>query len=177
MSFALYGFPEFMRRVSPDAMPAKNITGCLYGSMLNNQPYQPVTLIKDAQRHGPFGSSHRRGCSDFNCTENSTDGLQCVWGSLYKITAQRNSAANYGPRISSPFASIEDLKERVPEIQRMNCGRLQMGALNFITEHSRVHRRTALWQRAPPFRPLLKFRNENPALYHLFPMNLVERIG
>ena len=51
-----------------------------------------------------------------------------------------------------PFASIEDLKLRVPEIQKSELATLaSIGALNFITAESRqhrrgIHRRDALWQ-------------------------------
>ena len=52
-------------------------------------------------------------------------------------------------RAVRPFASIEDLKLRVPAIQKSELAALaEIGALNFIAgKQSRaVHRRDALWQ-------------------------------
>ena len=45
------------------------------------------------------------------------------------------------------FASIEDLKLRVPEIQKSELTALaEIGALNFIAARRGFHRRDALWQ-------------------------------
>jgi error-prone DNA polymerase len=45
------------------------------------------------------------------------------------------------------FASIEDLKQRVPQIQKDELRVLaSVGALNFISSTTRIHRRNALWQ-------------------------------
>jgi error-prone DNA polymerase len=45
------------------------------------------------------------------------------------------------------FASIEDLKQRVPEIQKSELTALaEVGALNFISGRRGFHRRDALWQ-------------------------------
>src|SRR5436853_7641422 len=60
-SFALYGFPESHAASFALIAYASAFLKCHYlaaftAAMLNNQPmgfYQPATLIKDAQRHGP----------------------------------------------------------------------------------------------------------------------------
>ena len=45
------------------------------------------------------------------------------------------------------FESIEDLKQRVPEIQKSELTSLaEVGALNFISAQRGFHRRDALWQ-------------------------------
>lgn len=47
----------------------------------------------------------------------------------------------------SPFDSVEDLKHRVPEIQKAEMKALAaIGALNFIEPQRATHRRDALWQ-------------------------------
>ncbi|HKV46726.1 MAG TPA: error-prone DNA polymerase, partial [Candidatus Acidoferrales bacterium] len=50
-------------------------------------------------------------------------------------------------RNARPFTSIEDLKERVPDIQKSELKSLAaIGALNFIEHKYKTHRRDALWQ-------------------------------
>jgi error-prone DNA polymerase len=50
-------------------------------------------------------------------------------------------------RESEPFTSIDDLTRRVPELQKRELVLLaEIGALNFINDENRIHRRDALWQ-------------------------------
>ena len=156
-SFALYGFPESHAASFALIAYASAYLKCHYlaaftAALLNNQPmgfYSPATIVKDAQRHGLRVKPIDVACSDFNCTlENSTDGLAVRMGLRYIKSLRKEIALQIvDQRISSPFVSIEDLKERVPEIRKDELRALaNVGALNFITEHSRVHRRAALWQ-------------------------------
>ncbi len=156
-SFALYGFPESHAASFALIAYASAYLKCHYlaaftTAMLNNQPmgfYQPATLIKDAQRHGLKFKPIDITSSQWECTigESSENfpvriGLRYVKG-LRKSTAlqileQRNL---------HPFASIEDLKQRVPAIQKDEMRVLaSIGALNFVSNKNRVHRRSALWQ-------------------------------
>jgi error-prone DNA polymerase len=69
-SFALYGFPEshaasfalcasrLCQRISQATLSGRYLC-----ALMNNQPmgfYHPLTLVKDAQRHGLKVSAHRR---------------------------------------------------------------------------------------------------------------------
>ena len=75
-SFALYGFPESHAASFALIAYASAYLKCHYlaaftAAMLNNQPmgfYQPVTLMKDAQRHGLKFKPIDVTRSDFLCT-------------------------------------------------------------------------------------------------------------
>jgi error-prone DNA polymerase len=156
-SFALYGFPESHAASFALIAYASAFLKCHYlaaftTAMLNNQPmgfYQPATLIKDAQRHGLKFKPIDVTRSQWECTieEISEDlvvriGLRYVKG-LRKETAQQILEQ----RIIQPFVSIEDLKQRVPHIQKDELRVLaSIGAMNFISSKTRIHRRSALWQ-------------------------------
>jgi error-prone DNA polymerase len=155
-SFALYGFPESHAASFALIAYASAFMKCHYlaaftTAMLNNQPmgfYQPATLIKDAQRHGLKFKPIDVTRSQWECTieETSEDlvvriGLRYVKG-LRKETAQQILEQ----RKIQPFVSIEDLKQRVPYIQKDELRVLaSIGAMNFISS-TRIHRRSALWQ-------------------------------
>jgi error-prone DNA polymerase len=174
-SFALYGFPESHAASFALIAYASAYLKCHYlaaftAAMLNNQPmgfYRPATLVKDAQRHGLKFKPIDVTQSDWNCTlEGSSSGFTLRMGMLYarglrqeiglRIVAQRNAR---------PFSSIDDLKRRVPEIQRAELAALaEIGALNFISAQRGIHRRDALWQverAARPAGPLLDSSEEN----------------
>ncbi|MGC1200338.1 MAG: error-prone DNA polymerase [Candidatus Acidiferrales bacterium] len=174
-SFALYGFPESHAASFALIAYASAYLKCHYlaaftAAMLNNQPmgfYRPATLVKDAQRHGLKFKPIDVTQSDWNCTlEESSNGFTLRMGMLYarslrqeiglRIVAQRNAR---------PFSSIDDLKRRVPEIQRAELAALaEIGALNFISAQRGIHRRDALWQverAARPAGPLLDLSEEN----------------
>jgi error-prone DNA polymerase len=156
-SFALYGFPESHAASFALIAYASAFLKCHYlaaftTAMLNNQPmgfYQPATLIKDAQRHGLKFKPIDATRSQWECTieETSEDlvvriGLRYVKG-LRKETAQKILEQ----RKIQPFVSIEDLKQRVPHIQKDELRVLaSIGAMNFISSKTRIHRRSALWQ-------------------------------
>ena len=156
-SFALYGFPESHAASFALIAYASAFLKCHYlaaftTAMLNNQPmgfYQPATLIKDAQRHGLKFKPIDITRSQWECTigESSEDfpvriGLRYVKG-LRKETALQILAQ----RDIHPLASIEELKQRVPHIQKDELRVLaSIGALNFISHKTRMHRRSALWQ-------------------------------
>jgi error-prone DNA polymerase len=156
-SFALYGFPESHAASFALIAYASAFLKCHYlaaftTAMLNNQPmgfYQPATLIKDAQRHGLKFKPIDVTRSQWECTieETSEDsvvriGLRYAKG-LRKETAQQILEQ----RIIQPFVSIEDLKQRVLHIQKDELRVLaSIGAMNFISSKTRIHRRSALWQ-------------------------------
>jgi error-prone DNA polymerase len=193
-SFALYGFPESHAASFALIAYASAFLKCHYlaaftTAMLNNQPmgfYQPATLIKDAQRHGLKFKPIDITCSQWECTigESSENfpvriGLRYVKGlrkeTALQILAQRNL---------QPFASIEDLKQRIPQFQRDELRVLaSIGALNFISNKTRIHRRSALWQVERAGRPAgklfeahLRTENSDPLFSPLDPMNDEERL-
>src|SRR5580700_1554588 len=161
-------------------------------AMLNNQPmgfYHPATLVKDAQRHGlrvrpidvtrsdwictlekidfnrrPAGTGSAgilAGSSDLSGDMTLRIGLRYVKGLREEvgreIVRQRETAA---------FRSIDDLKLRVPGLQKSELTALaEIGALNFVESKSGFHRRDALWQIERVARragPLLESCKEEP---------------
>jgi len=163
-SFALYGFPESHAASFALIAYASAFLKCHYlaaftTAMLNNQPmgfYQPATLIKDAQRHGLRFKPVDVTCSDWDCTlEAEPKGFRVRIGLRYVKTLRKETALEIvEQRKALPFASIEDLKQRVSTIQKDELRALaSVGALNFISGQARVHRRTALWQVESANRP------------------------
>jgi error-prone DNA polymerase len=92
------------------------------------------------------------------------------------------------------FTSIDDLKQRVPEIQKAELTTLaEIGALNFASGRRPIHRRDALWQverAARPAGPLLESDNSESCEIHsiqnelppfqdspLLPMTAEERLA
>ena len=159
-SFALYGFPESHAASFALIAYASAFLKCHYlaaftAAMLNNQPmgfYSPATLVKDAQRHGLTVKPIDDTRSDRRCTLEPLDphkggfalrvGMRYVRG-LREDTGRRISAERAG----RPFSSIDDLKRRVPGLQRAELAALaEIGALNFISAGRHIHRRDALWQ-------------------------------
>ena len=156
-SFALYGFPESHAASFALLAYASAYFKCHYlaaftAAMLNNQPmgfYQPATLVKDAQRHGLRVRPIDVTCSDWLCTLEKTDndfsvrlGLRYVKGLRADVAAEIVKQ-----RAFRPFTSINDLKLRVPEIQKDELATLAaVGGLNRIGGKRNGHRREALWQ-------------------------------
>jgi error-prone DNA polymerase len=156
-SFALYGFPESHAASFALIAYASAYLKCHYlaaftAAMLNNQPmgfYHPATLVKDAQRHGLRVRPIDVMCSDWICTLEKVNeklalrvGLRYVKGLREEvgreIVRQRDIAA---------FRSIEDLKLRIPALQKSDLTSLaEIGALNFVGAKPGFHRRDALWQ-------------------------------
>jgi error-prone DNA polymerase len=156
-SFALYGFPESHAASFALLAYASAYLKCRYlaaftAAMLNNQPmgfYRPATLVKDAQRHGLKCKPIDLTRSDWNCTlETISDGFAMRLGMRYvKGLRQEIALAIRRERAIHPFASVEDVKQRIPEIQKSELTALaEVGALNFISSRRGFHRRDALWQ-------------------------------
>ncbi len=156
-SFALYGFPEshaasFALIAYASAFLKYHYLAAFTAAMLNNQPMgfcQPATLIKDAQRHGLKFKPIDITRSQWLCTiEESAEGLLVRVGLRYVKGLRKETALQIiAQRNIQPFTSIEDLKQRVPQIQKDEMRVLaSVGALNFISSKTRIHRRSALWQ-------------------------------
>ncbi|MGH9795463.1 MAG: DNA polymerase III subunit alpha [Candidatus Acidiferrales bacterium] len=204
-SFALYGFPEshaasFALIAYASAWLKCHYLAAFTAALLNNQPmgfYAPATVVKDAQVHGLKVRPIDVTCSEWLCTLEGRDqevrksggkekddrfavrlGLRYAKG-LHEATA----VALVRERRRAAFASIDDLKRRVPEIQKDELVLLaEIGALNSIgvgadpcvrpfAAHRatneeqargpaptngnsvRLHRRSALWQVERAARP------------------------
>jgi len=156
-SFALYGFPESHAASFALIAYASAYLKCHYlaaftAAMLNNQPmgfYRPATLVKDAQRHGLKCKPIDLTRSDWKCTlENIPGGFAVRLGMSYVKGLREEIALEIvRQREIRGFASIDDLKQRVPEIQKSELAALaETGALNFISSKHTSHRRDALWQ-------------------------------
>src|ERR1700757_2064319 len=161
-SFALYGFPESHAASFALLAYASAYLKCHYlaaftAAMLNNQPmgfYNAATLVKDAQRHGLKVRPIDVTCSDWLCTlEKDGERLVLRLGLRYvKGLRQEVALELLEQRAMRPFASIEDLKLRVPAMQKSEMATLaSIGALNFISAGNNgrrhgIHRRDALWQ-------------------------------
>ena len=157
-SFALYGFPESHAASFALLAYASAYLKCHYlaaftAAMLNNQPmgfYRPATLVKDAQRHGLKIRPIDATCSEWLCRlERLKEGFAVRLGMRYVKGLREEMAREIvSERAERRFASIEDLKLRVPAIQKSEMAALaEIGALNFIGGRKRgIHRRDALWQ-------------------------------
>jgi error-prone DNA polymerase len=191
-SFALYGFPESHAASFALLAYASAYLKCRYlaaftAAILNNQPmgfYSPATIVKDAQRHGlrvkPIDVAH----SDWKCTLERDGGNWAVrLGLRYaKGLREEPTQAIVAERSIRAFASIEELKQRVPSLQKAELITLaEIGAMNFFKpsislevdtgaetggqKRRRFHRRDALWQVERVARlagPLLDDRQEAP---------------
>jgi error-prone DNA polymerase len=156
-SFALYGFPESHAASFALIAYASAYLKCHYlaaftAAMLNNQPmgfYQAATLVKDAQRHGLRVTPIDVTCSDWLCKlEPRDEGFSVRLGMRY-VKGLRAEIADkiVSERRIRAFASIDDLKLRIPEIRKVELSALaHVGALNFLTGEKGFHRRDALWQ-------------------------------
>jgi error-prone DNA polymerase len=185
-SFALYGFPEshaasFALLAYASAYLKCNYLAAFTTAMLNNQPmgfYQPFTLVKDAQRHGLKVLPIDITCSDWLCT--IEDRLVMRLGLKYvKGLSEHSGRAIVRERVQRPFAGIDDLCNRVPELRKDELRKLAaIGALNFI-QGENVNRRDALWQvervkRAAGelYEELAEKDGDSP----LLPMSITERL-
>jgi error-prone DNA polymerase len=158
-SFALYGFPEshaasFALIAYASAYLKVYYLAAFTAAMLNNQPmgfYSASTLVKDAQRHGLRFKPIDVTCSNWECILERLPGprefavrvgMRYVKG-LRKTTAQEIMRQ----RGLGKFSSIEDLKQRIPDMQKVELKSLAtVGALNCISGKKGFHRRDALWQ-------------------------------
>jgi error-prone DNA polymerase len=156
-SFALYGFPESHAASFALLAYASAYLKCHYlaaftAAILNNQPmgfYSPATLVKDAQRHGLRVRAIDVTCSDWLCTIEREGEKLCVRLGLRFVKGLREEVGReiVRERGVRAFASIDDLKLRVPGLQKAELTALaEIGALNFVGRKVGFHRRDALWQ-------------------------------
>ncbi len=171
-SFALYGFPESHAASFALIAYASAYLKCHYlaaftAALLNNQPmgfYHPSTIVKDAQRHGLKMLPMDVTRSDWKCTletvassqlpvasnsDASVDNLALRLGLKYARGLREPAAqALVRERSLTPFASVQDLARRVPELRKNELTTLaEIGALNSIGIGEKLfHRRDALWQ-------------------------------
>ncbi len=162
-SFALYGFPEshaasFALLTYASAYLRCHYRAAFLAAMLNNQPmgfYNPLTLVKDAQRHGLRFKPVDAARSQWLCTIEEHGGELCVrLGFNYVKGFRRQTAeALQAERARRPLAGIGDLRRRVPGISKDELNSLaELGALNFLGAPEN-HRRGALWQAELALRP------------------------
>jgi error-prone DNA polymerase len=174
-SFALYGFPEshaasFALIAYASAYLKCHYLGAFTAALLNNQPmgfYHPSTIVKDAQRHGLKVLPMDVTRSDWKCTlepisspvilsetkddKQDGDGLEfAVRLGLKYARGLREPAgqALVRERSLAPFASVQVLARRVPELRKDELTTLaEIGALNSVaSQNIKLHRRDALWQ-------------------------------
>ena len=151
-SFALYGFPESHAASFALIAYASAYLKCHYlaaftTALLNNQPmgfYHPATIVKDAQRHGLKMLPMDVTRSDWKCSlEPSAASHQpSVRLGLKYARGLREPAgqALVRERSLAPFASIQDLARRVPELRKDELTTLaEIGALNEIKNSRRRH--------------------------------------
>jgi error-prone DNA polymerase len=157
-SFALYGFPESHAASFALLAYASAYLKCHYlaaftAALLNKQPmgfYQPSTVVKDAQLHGLKIRPIDVTCSAWLCTlERHEQAFAVRMGLKYaKGLRQEMGLKIVDERALRTFDSLDDLKRRIPALQRAELAALaEIGALNFLgTGNPRHHRRDALWQ-------------------------------
>src|SRR5579871_4078166 len=164
-SFALYGFPEshaasFALLAYASAYFKVKYLAAFTAAILNNQPmgfYSAAVLVKDAQRHGLRIKPIDVQISDWACTvEHEADGTLSMRLGLGYVKGMRQSSAEalVSARMAKgPFASVDDLAQRVPALNRKELvGMARIGALNSLGDVE--HRRDALWQVEQAGRPV-----------------------
>ena len=188
-SFALYGFPESHSASFALIAYASGYLKCHYlaaftAAILNNQPmgfYSPLTLVKDAQRHGLHFLPVDVTRSDWPCSIEQWRERPAVRLGLNYVRGmnEKTGQAIIHERTLRPFASIDDLKRRVPRISKAELNALaDLGALNTVGNGAR-HRRDALWQSELALRPVSELLQEAgpPEMpSSLAPMNEIERL-
>jgi error-prone DNA polymerase len=158
-SFALYGFPESHAASFALIAYASAYLKCHYlaaftAALLNNQPmgfYHPSTIVKDAQRHGLKVLSMDVTRSDWKCKLelSAVSSQPSVRLGLNYARGLREPAAQalVRERSLAPFASVQDLARRVPELRKDELTTLaEIGALMNAMANEGLHRRDALWQ-------------------------------
>jgi error-prone DNA polymerase len=156
-SFAMYGFPEshaasFALIAYASAYLKVHYLAAFTCAMLNNQPmgfYSPGVLIKDAQRHNLRVRPVHVQNSEWLCTLEREPESSCALrvGLRYAKGLRRASAEALvaARNREGVFASVDDLVQRVPELNRRELVVLaSIGALNPL--ETVEHRRDALWQ-------------------------------
>jgi len=186
-SFALYGFPEshaasFALLAYASAWLKCHYLDAFTACLLNNQPmgfYHPQTLVKDAQRHGLRFLSVDVASSQWLCGiegRKPTTALRLGFNYLRGFR-QPTAEAVIAQRTRRPFASIDDLVRRVPEMSKAELHALaDAGALNTLDAN---HRREAMWRASSAQRkvtPLLEPAIVTSDASPLQPMTPMERL-
>jgi error-prone DNA polymerase len=190
-SFALYGFPEshaasFALIAFASAFLKVRYQAAFTAALLNNWPmgfYHPATIVNDAKRKGLRVRYADVTRSEWNCSlERGTDGAMELRIGLRYVRGLQQAAAEslLRQRSHAPFASVEDLVRRVPELSRDNLAMLaRIGALNKLSGQVKLHRRDALWQVEKAVRQsgaLLQTIHETDSASPLRQMNEEERL-
>ncbi len=154
-SFALYGFPEshaasFALIAYASAYLKAHYPAAFICALLNNQPmgfYHPVTLVKDAQRHGVSFRPLDVTRSEWDCS--LEDGA--VRLGLRYVSGLRQAAgeAVLAARRRTAYASLQDFVDRSRLRRDELQGLAEVGALNAFG----LTRRSALWQVEKASRP------------------------
>jgi error-prone DNA polymerase len=192
-SFAQYGFPEshaasFALIAYASAYLKFHYLAAFTAALLNNQPmgfYSPATIVKDAQRHGLRVRPIDVVRSEWACTiertlDKSGRDVPCLRIGFRYVCGLRPAAAEaiVNERQNFPFRGIDDLVQRVPQLQKPELVTLsEIGALNSLGEA--IHRRSALWQverAARPAGPLLDGISEESEMSPLQQMTHEERL-
>jgi error-prone DNA polymerase len=148
-SFALYGFPEshaisFALLAYASCWLKVHRGPEFFTALLNHQPmgfYSPATLIRDAKQHG---IQVRPVCiqrSGWLCSIEPDASIRLGF-ILVRGLRQEAAARLLAERDQRPFASVADLKARVPLDRAERRTLAAIGALNALAGH----RRAALWQ-------------------------------
>ncbi|MGE3465391.1 MAG: DNA polymerase III subunit alpha, partial [Pyrinomonadaceae bacterium] len=139
-AFANYGFPEshafsFALLAYASAYFMIHYRACFMAAMFNNYPlgfYSAATLVKDAQRHGLHFIANDINKSQYQFTVEDVDGEKQVRVGLKFVRGLREEIGKKIVSERRPYASIEDLIRRVPEINKREIRALSLaGALNF----------------------------------------------
>ena len=188
-AFAEFGFPEshaasFALIAYASAFLKVRYQAAFTAALLNNWPmgfYHPLTIVKDAQRHGLRVKPVDVMCSEWDCTIEHDESQSLRLGFRYVKSLKKTAAdALIAARKGQPFHSISDLGSRVRELSKAEFRALaQIGALNNIEKKNGIHRRDALWQSqkaAQPAGPLFSgiLEHDNPS--PLCRMNTTERL-
>ncbi|MEO8501165.1 MAG: error-prone DNA polymerase, partial [Vicinamibacteria bacterium] len=147
-SFALYGFPEshaasFALLAYASAYLRAHHHAAFVCALLNNQPmgfYHPMTLVKDAQRHGVKFLPVDVTKSERVCT---LEGGPVRLGLNYVSSLRAPAAGAIAEeRARGPFASIEDFARRT----KLHADELErLASIGAFAPFDRT-RRDALWQ-------------------------------
>ena len=178
LSFALYGFPEshaasFALLAYASAYLKVHYLAAFTAAMLNNQPmgfYHASTIVKDAQRHGLTVLPVDVTRSGWECTLEQEAGGRRQEGAKAKCDPAMRIGLRYvkglreeagralvRERERAPFASIEDLARRIPELRKNELAALAaIGGLSRKDSISQLalHRRDGLWQVAAAGQPV-----------------------
>jgi error-prone DNA polymerase len=158
MSFASFGFPKshsasFALLVKASGFIKVRYLAAFTAALLNNQPmgfYNPATIVQDAKRHGLEVKEIDVIVSDWLCSlERDGHGkLLLRLGLSYVLGLPQPPAEELvRQRKIKPFSSIQDLSNRVPQLNKSHLTTLALiGALNRLGDDRTFHRRDALWQ-------------------------------